>query len=145
MATTAQWFAKAGGALIADLWVPRQMGIILMKPTFVPNIDTQMVYADVAAQEVAAGGGYATGGKEILTRSSVYNAAADQWDLIGADVVWGPAATFSTRYGIVYEMATATKVLWEILDFGAQFDIVNGNFTVDFSAAVLAVAAGPPV
>ena len=143
--TTAQWFAKSGGNLIARLWVPQQMGVMLMKPSFVPDIDTQMAYADVAAQEVAAGGGYTVGGKQITGRSIVYNAGSDQWDMLGDDVVWGPGATFSTRYGIVYEMATAEKYLWELLDFGSQVDIANGNFTVDFSAAVLAVAAGPPV
>jgi len=145
MATTAQWFAKAGGALIADLWVPRQMGIILMKASYVPDIDTQMLYADVAAQELAAGGGYATGGLEITGRSTVYNAGADRWDLMGDDVLWGPGATFTTHYGIVYEMATAEKRLWEILNFGQDYAIANGYFTVDFSSAVLAVAAGPPV
>jgi hypothetical protein len=145
MATTAQWFAKAGGALIADLWTPRQMGIILMKPTFVPNIDVQMVYADVSAQELAAGGGYTVGGAQITNRSTLYNAGADRWDLLGDDVLWGPGASFSVRHGIVYEQATVDKRLWEILDFGQQYDVVNGFFTVDFSSAVLAVQAGPAV
>ena len=145
MATTAQWFAKAGGKLIADLWVPRQMGIILMKPTFVPDIDTQLVYADVQAQELAAAGGYTVGGAQITNRSVAYVPASDRWDLLGDDVLWGPGATFSVRYGIVYEQATATKPLWEILDFGQTYDVVNGFFTVDFSSAVLAVQAGPPV
>lgn len=145
MATLAQWFAKSGGALIADLWVPRQMGVILMKPTFVPDVDTQLAYADVAAQEVAAGGGYTIGGLPITGKTVAYNAGANQWDLFGDDVLWGPGVTFSTHYGIVYEMATAEKRLWELLDFGQQYDVVNGFFTVDFSSAIMAVAAGPPV
>jgi hypothetical protein len=145
MATTAQWFAQAGGNLIARLWVPQQMGIMLMKPTYVPNIDTQLRYSDVSAQEIAAGGGYVLGGKEILTRSISYDALNNEYNMLGDDVVWGPGATFTTRYGIVYEMATADKFLWELLDFGQDFTVNNGYFAVDFSAAVLSVAAGPPV
>jgi hypothetical protein len=145
MATTSQWFAQAGGNLIARLWVPQQMNVMLLTPAFVPNIDTQLRYADVAAQELAAAGGYLTGGKEILNRSISYDALANEYNMIGDDVVWGPGATFSTRYGIIYEQSTADKYLWGLLDFGQQFDVANGYFSVDFAAAALAVAAGPPV
>jgi hypothetical protein len=144
MATSAQWFGQAGGNLIARLWVPQQMGIALMKDTYVPNRDTQMRYADVAAEELAAGGGYAVGGLEITGRNTSYDAPSDEWTLLGADVSWGPGAAFQTRYGIVYEMATTDKFLWELLDFG-QVIPVNGYFVVDFASGVLGVKAGPAV
>ena len=144
MATTARWYAQAGGNLIARLWTPQQMGIMLMKPTFVPNVDTQMRVGDVLTEELAAGGGYATGGKEILSRSATYDAPSDEWTLLGADVTWGPGAAFVTRYGIVYEMATTDKFLWELLDFGADIT-VSGYFAVDFASGVLGVKAGPAV
>jgi hypothetical protein len=144
MPTTAQWFAKSGGELIARLWVPQQMGVILMRPTYVPNIDTQMRYTDVSAQELAAGGLYTVGGKQILNRAISYDAANDEYNLLGDDVAWGPGAAFTTRYGIVYEMATTDKYLWEILDFGADIPVA-GYFTVDFLSGILSVKAGPPV
>jgi hypothetical protein len=145
MPTTSQWFAQSGGKLIGDLWVPRQMGIILMTPAFVPNIDTQLRYSDVSAGELPAAGGYVLGGKEILSRSASYDALANEMNLLGDDVVWGPGATFTTRYGCIYEMATADKFLWGLLDFGQDFSVANGYFAVDFAAAALSVAAGPPV
>lgn len=144
MATTAQWFGQAGGYLISRLWVPQQMGIILMRNSFVPDRDTQMRYADVSASELPASGGYTLGGKEILSRSTSYDAPSDEWTLLGADVQWGPGAAFTTRYGIVYEMATTDKLLWELLDFGQDIP-VSGYFVVDFAAGVLGVKAGPAV
>jgi len=144
MATNARWFGQAGGNLIARLWVPQQMGIILMKSTFVPNTDVQMRYSDVQSEELAAGGGYTVAGTEIVGKSTSYDAPSDEWTLLGADVTWGPGAAFTTRYGIVYEMATTDKFLWELLDFGQDIP-VNGYFVVDFASGVLGVKAGPPV
>jgi hypothetical protein len=145
MATTSQWFAQSGGNLIAALWTPRQMGIILMTPAFVPNIDTQLRYSDVAASELPAAGGYVLGGKEILSRSASYDALNNEYNLLGDDVVWGPGVTFTTHYGCIYEMATTDKWLWGLLDFGQDFAVSNGYFAVDFAAAALSVAAGPAV
>jgi hypothetical protein len=145
MPTTSQWFAQSGGNLIARLWVPQTMHVALMRPTFTPNIDTQLRYSDISAQELAAAGGYVAGGKVIPNRSISYDALANEYNLIGDDVVWGPGATFSVRYGIIYEQSTADKFLWGLLDFGQQFDVNNGYFAVDFAAACLGIAAGPPV
>jgi hypothetical protein len=145
MPTTSQWYAQSGGNLIASLWVPRQMGVVLLKDTYVPNIDTHLRYSDVVGQEIAAGGGYTTGGKEILGRATSYDALANEYNLLGSDLTWGPNATFSCRYGAVYEMATADKWLWAILDFATLQNINNGVFQIDWAAGLLSVLAGPPV
>ena len=145
MATTSQWYAQSGGNLIASLWVPRQMGVVLLKDTYVPNIDTHMRYSDVSPQEVAAGGTYVAGGKEIQGRSVSYDAAANEYNLLGSDLSWGPGATFATRHGAVYEMATADKWLWALLDFGQLINVNNGVFQIDWAAGLLSVQAGPPV
>jgi hypothetical protein len=145
MATTSQWFAQAGGLLIARLWVPQDMRVILMKPTYTPDVDVNLRYSDVAAQEVAAGGAYTTGGKSLTGKSTSYDAAANEYNLIAADLSWGPGATFQTRYGIVLEYDTTDKYLWGLLDFGALQDIANGTFLLDWANNVLAIAQGPPV
>jgi hypothetical protein len=144
MATTSQWFAQSGGNLIASLWVPRQMGVVLLKDTYIPNIDTHMRYSDVSAQEVT-GTLYDMGGKEIAGRSTSYDAAVNEYNFLGNDLAWGPGATFSTRYGAVYEMATADKWLWALLDFGVLVNVNNGVFQIDWAAGLLSVQAGPPV
>jgi hypothetical protein len=145
MPTTSQWFAQAGGGLIARLWTTQDMKVMLMKATFTPNIDTQLRYADISAQELAAGGGYTVAGKSLTGKSTSYDAAADEYNLVAADLSWGPGATFQTRYGVIYEDGTTDEFLWALLDFGALQDIQNGTFLLDWANNVLAVAAGPPV
>ena len=145
MAATSQWYGQAATGLIARMWVPTQMGVILMVPSFVPNIDTQLRYSDVTTSELATGGGYTKGGSQIANRSVSYDAAADEYNLLGDDLSWGPGATFSTSDGIIYEMVTTDKWLWALLNFGGQIDVANGVFQIDWTAGLLSVAAGPPV
>lgn len=145
MAATSQWFGQAATGLIARMWTPTQMGVILMVPSFVPNIDTQLRYSDVQASELATGGGYTAGGQQITGRSASYDSAADEYNLQGNDLTWGPGATFTTRYGVIYEMTTADKWLWAILDFGGPIDVANGVFQIDWTAGLLSIATGPPV
>lgn len=140
----AQWYAQSGGNLIASLWVPRQMGVVLLKDTYVPNIDTHLRYSDVVANE-AAGTGYTAGGLQIGGRSTSYDAAANEYNLLGNDLTWGPGATFSCRYGAIYEMVTTDKWLWALLDFEADIPVSNGIFQIDWVAGLLTVAVGPPV
>jgi len=140
-----QWYGQSAAGIVARLWVPTQMGVILMKSTFAPNIDSQLRYSDISAQELAAGGGYTAGGKQIINRSTSYNASADEYDLAGDDVTWGPGATFTARYGVVYEMASADKFLWALLDFEADIPVSNGIFTIDWTTGLLTVKVDPAV
>ena len=145
MAATSQWYGQAATGLIARMWVPTQMGVILMVPSFTPNIDTQLRYSDVSGSELAAGGGYTVGGKQITTRSVSYDASADEYNLLGDDLSWGPGATFTASFGIVYEMTTTDKWLWALLNFGGPIDVANGVFQIDWTAGLLSIQAGPPV
>lgn len=146
MAATSQWFGQAATGLIARMWTPTQMGVILMKPSpgFTPNIDAQLRYSDVAAGEIT-GTGYTVGGQQISGRSSSYDTAADEYNLLGNDLTWGPGATFTTGFGIIYEMATTDKWLWALLNFGGPIDVANGVFQIDWTAGLLSVQTGPPV
>ena len=145
MATTSQWFAQAGGNLIARLWVPQDMKVALLTPAYTPDIDAHMRYSDVSGSEVANGGGYSTGGKSLTGKSVAYDAPANEYNLLAGDLSWGPGATFQTRFGVVYEDGTADEFLWALLDFGAMQDIANGTFLLDWASNLLAIAAGPPV
>jgi len=145
MAASAQWYGQAASGIVARLWVPTQMGVVLLTPAFVPNIDTQLRYSDVSASEVVAGGTYVTGGQQIANRSTSYDALADEFNLLGNDLTWGPGATFQTRYGIIYEMVTTDKYLWALMDFGATIDVANGVFQIDWVAGILSVQCAPPV
>lgn len=145
MATTSQWYAQAGGYLIARLWAAQDMRVALMQASFVPNVDSQLRYSDISGAEVAAGGGYTAGGKSLAGKSISYDAAANEYNLQASDLTWGPGATFQTRYGVLYEYDTVDKFLWALLDFGSLQDIANGTFLLDWSTNLLAIAQGPPV
>ena len=120
------------------------MGVALLGSGYVPNLDSHMRYSDVSAQEVPAGGGYATGGSQITNRSISYDAAADEYNMLGDDLTWGPGATITTRYGVLYEMTTTDKYLWALLDFGTLVTVANGVFTIDWTSGLLSVqSAGP--
>lgn len=140
-----QWYGQSAAGIVARLWVPTQMGVILMKDTFTPNIDTQLRYADISSQELAAGGGYTVGGKQIANRSTAYNAGTDEYDLLGDDLSWGPGATFTTRYGVIYEMVSSDKYLWALLDFEASIPVANGIFQIDWVSGLLTVKVDAPV
>lgn len=145
MATTAQWYGQSPTGLIAAMWQARTMKVALMKPTFTPDRDAQLRYSDISGQEVASGSGYTTGGATITGKATSYDAAADEYNLQGADVSWGPGATFQARYGVIYESDSVDKWLWALLDFGALQDISNGTFLLDWALNMLGVQAGPAV
>jgi hypothetical protein len=145
MAATSQWYGMSATGLIARMWQPTLMGVILMVPSFVPNLDSQQRYSDVTTNELATGGGYTKGGAVIQNRNTSYDPAADEYSLLGDDLSWGPGATFSTGYGIIYETNTTDKWLWALLNFGGQIDVANGVFQIDWTAGLLSIAAGPPV
>ena len=126
------WMIASAGDMIAALWTGNPMKVALMTPSYVPNPDTHKLWGDVAAQEVAAGSGYTTGGQDILNRTASYDAAADRTNLLGDDNVWN-AATFQTGYAMVYNNS-GSKPLWSLVDFEGIKDVVNGVFTIDWAA-----------
>jgi len=146
VATTSEWFGQSGGGLIARLWTAQQMGVALLGAgSGPPNLDTAMRYSDVSAQEIGAGGGYTIGGQAIANRTASYDAAANEYNLLGDDLTWGPGATMAMRYGVIYEMTTVDKYLWALLDFGTLVSISAGAFTIDWTAGLLSIQTGGPV
>lgn len=142
------WSDSGGGGLLASLWLANPMTIALLKPTFVPNLDVQKVWADISASEVANGNGYAAGGQLLANRAAPYDAAADQFNLKADDVVWdggkltasGPGATFDAGFAAIYNNAGG-KELWSLIDFQGTKSVALGVFTLDFAATgVLYVA-----
>ena len=145
MAATSEWFGQSGGGLIARMWTSLQMGVALLGVgSGPPGLDTALRYSDISS-EIAAGGGYTTGGQQIANRSASYDATGNEYNLLGDDMNWGPGANLNVRYAVIYEMTTTDKWLWALLDFGTLVTISNGVFTIDWSAGLLSVQTGGPV
>jgi len=132
--------AGGGGDILANLWLNDPMTIALLSPGFVPNYDTQKVWADVSGSEIA-GAGYVAGGKALTTKSAPYTAGG-RYDLVAADPQWA-AATFDAAFAVIYDNS-GSKILWSMIDFGGTKSVVNGTFTINFSSTgVLYTALAP--
>lgn len=131
---THRWAGKSGGGLIANLWTTQPMKVALMKPTFAPNFDVQVVWADIAAQE-AAGAGYTLGGQAIAGRATNYDAAQDRTNLVATDTQWGPGLTIDAAHAIVYD--SGSGAIWSHVNFEETKSIVDGVFTIDWAAVGL--------
>ena len=125
------WYIASGGGLIATMWMANPITVALLKPTYVPNPDTHKLWSDIAAQELAAGGGYTAGGKALTGKAQNYDSAGDRTNLLANDLTW-TAATFQTAYAAVYDNSGA-KPLWSLVDFEGIKDVAGGVFTIDWA------------
>lgn len=130
------WYGQAGGKLISGYWLANPMKVALLKPTYVPALDTQLVWTDIAAQEVAAGGGYTAGGLVLANKTANYDAPNDRTNLLADDSIWGPGATFDAAFAAIYDNSGA-KPLWSLVDFESTKSVVGGTFTIDWAAVAL--------
>lgn len=105
---------------------------ILLTDSHTPDA-TDDVYADVSADEVAAGSGYSTGGVALANVS--YNQSGGITTLDADDPYW-TTATFTGRYAVIYDDTPSSPAdpLICLLDFLANKTGLGGNFYVNFHA-----------
>ena len=132
---THTWFSASGGGLLGTLWTANPLTVALLKPTYVPNLDTHKVWTDVSAQEIT-GTGYTTGGVALAGKSVNYDGSADRTNLVANDSTWGPGATFDAAFAVVYDNSGA-KPLWSLVDFSGTKSVAAGIFTIDWATVGL--------
>lgn len=112
-----------------------QIWCALFPSSYTPNNDTQGVWSDVSASEIAAGNGYAAGGTILTGVTVMVNMSTDKGIFDANDVTW-PNSTITARYAVLYKKATATTSwLVAAFDFGADKASSNGDFTVQWNAS----------
>jgi len=107
--------------------------VLLCTNAYTPNKDTQTKRSDITG-EVAAGGGYTTGGQAV-TPTVTLDTANDRVDITFADVTWG-ASTITARYAVIYRRrggASSADELVAACDFGSDISTTAGTFTLDFT------------
>jgi len=131
------WYYKSAEGIMAALWTTNPMTVALLKPTYTPNLDTHLTWADVSAQEVV-GTGYTSPGQLLAGKpgTPVYNPGTDRTDLQANDSVWGPGASFTAHYAVIYDNS-GSKPLWALVDFEADQTVSNGTFTLDWQSVGL--------
>lgn len=102
--------------------------IALMNTTFAFNPVTHGQWSDVSSSEIAAGNGYATGGKTLLSGELVQNDLTNkgvmtwqnaEWEAVGGDIA-------DTGAAIIYDDTHANKVVLGCSDFGVNYATVQG-------------------
>lgn len=126
------WYGASGGGLISTLWLANPLKVALLKPSFVPDRDLQKVWTDVSAQEIVVAS-YVADGQLLANKTQNYDAANDRTNLLADDSVWGPGFTADIGFAVVYDSSGA-KPLWSLVDFEGTRSVINGIFTIDWSA-----------
>ena len=83
------------------------------------------------SDELANGSGYTTGGNTLVSVTPVLDSSTAVCDF--ANTSWS-SATFTTRGCIIYNSSASNKAVM-VLDFGADYSVSNGTFTVEFPTA----------
>jgi hypothetical protein len=84
-----------------------------------------------AANEVASGGGYTTGG-EVLTNPVIGTSGTTAY--VDFDNPEWTSASFTTAGALIYNDTTAGKNAIAVLNFGGDFTVTAGTFRIVFPA-----------
>lgn len=102
--------------------------------TYAPDIDADEFASDLT-DELAASGGYTTGGETVGSLTSGLDTGGDFAYLDGADVTWmalTPSAAF--RYAVLYDTTDSDRLIM-LINFGTDQDPAGSDFTVTWPAA----------
>tara|TARA_Y100001937_G_scaffold112795_1_gene160781 strand:+ start:2227 stop:2682 length:456 start_codon:yes stop_codon:yes gene_type:complete len=90
-------------------------------------------YSDVTgnSDELPNGSGYTTGGNTLTSVTPVLDSNTAVCDFANTSF---SSATFTTRGCIIYNTSASNKAVM-VLDFGADFSVSNGTFTIEFPTA----------
>jgi hypothetical protein len=94
-------------------------------------------YTNLSTDELAAGGGYATGGNILTSITPVASSTTAVCDF--ADTTW-TAASFTTCGALIYNDTATGDPACAVLSFGGDQTVSSGDFQIQFPAAVAATA-----
>lgn len=134
---------EAGADAFQIDWISDTIKATLHTTTYVPNIDTNEVFAD-ATNELATANGYTAGGVTLANKTVSYNATGNvstfsaddfSWTASGGDLVF--------RYVVFWRDSTVDPLIGFLDQTGSgNFTLSNGNtYTVDITASGLFTAA----
>lgn len=144
MAVTNVWYGQAimqaygsgaaGGAPNQD-YLSDALTVTLHTNGYTPNQDTHVFVSDLTS-EVAAGGGYATGGIVLASKTLTYTGGTNTIAFDAADSVW-PTSTITARYAVLSDRTpgtAATQPLLWLVDFGVDTASMGGDFKITWHA-----------
>lgn len=107
----------------------------LFTSSLTPNIDTQVYYSDIIANEIS-GTGYTAGGVTLTGKTLTQNNTTDRGVFDANDPTWTVLTAPDIRYAVLYKSTgtSSTSQLMVIYDLGAQSQ-TGASFTVQFDTA----------
>ena len=112
--------------------------------TYTPDQDVHD-YKDDLTNEVAAAGGYSTGGITLASKTVTYTGATNKWVFDAADIQW-PNATFTFRTLVLVDTTPATDATRPLIGYQqGDVDTVGGGGNLDFqwnAAGVIEITVG---
>ncbi len=141
MAIQAAWFGQAPLGQYSTVvtrrvdWVGDTIKVALLGAGYTIDQDNHVFFSDVSTNEIT-GTGYTAGGVALGTKSTAYGAATNTVRLIAANTSWGPGASLSARYAVVYKDTGTgtTSPLMGYVDFGGLQTVSSGTLTLNWDA-----------
>lgn len=108
--------------------------VLLVTASYTPDQDLDVYLSDID-NEVAAGGGYATGGIALANKAVSVDLINNRAKFIADPATWS-AATLTARGAILYKDTgvAGTSTLITYKDFGSDKTASGGDFTIDWDA-----------
>lgn len=135
MAVTAKVYNKAITSLANKEidWGSDTIKVTLHTNAYTPSQTAHQYQSDLT-NEVAAGGGYTTGGITLANKTEAFAGQVKKFD--ADDVSWA-ASTITARYAVIADTtpgSAATNPLIAYVDFGADVVSTGGAFTITWDA-----------
>ncbi len=101
------------------------------------NSTGQVYWADISAQEIAAGSGYSASGMVATGMTIAFNGHnPTRIKLDATDTAW-TTSTITAKYAVLWKQTsnpnTSPLIAW--VDFGSNYASTNGTFTIVWSAS----------
>lgn len=114
-------------------WDTDNIKVMLCTSSYVPSQDNHVYKSDVT-NEIAATGGYSTGGLLLANKTTSYTAGTNTCKFSADASTWA-TSTITARYAVIYSATgvDGTSPLIAYIDFGQDFSSTNGNFTITWN------------
>jgi hypothetical protein len=116
-------------------WVDDTVAVTLHTATYTPDQDVHDYQNDLT-NEVAATGGYTTGGKTLLSKTITYTAGTNTITLDAADLQWA-SSTITARTAVITDTSPATSATRPLIGY-QQSDVdissTGGNYDLVWHA-----------
>jgi hypothetical protein len=127
---------EAGGDAFQMDFLTDTIKMTLHTVTYVPNIDTNEVYAD-ATNELATANGYTNGGATLANKTVVYTAAGNITTFDCDDIAWtASGGSLVFQIAVLRDSTIASGPLIGYIDCGAQTITTGNTFTISTPAGL---------